>query len=298
MAAVNASHIVRVPARGLDLSVSLLAGQTFCWEKMPDGRWSGWIGQTPVIAHLQEDLLEIHSSVRIPPEEIRRYFWLSHDWDAIQETFPDDPHLKNAVLLHPGLRCLQDDGWECTANFICSSLKQIPHIIQINRSLRLRFGQKVEGWPTPRFPSFNRLANATEEELRACGLGFRARHLHRAARQMADGVVDWEKILQMETLQATEELLKLEGIGEKVAHCILLYAGRKTDAFPIDVWVSRMLKDYYGKRIQKPRQINLWAKKKFGPACGIAQLFLFHAYRMDHLKKAIPQKKQIAAPKR
>jgi len=279
MTAVNLSYRVTLPASQLDLTQTLFCGQTFCWRKA-SGSYLGWINGTPVQLHREADLLIAQGPLPLQATNIARYFFLTPEWDGLFSQMPQDKYISLAVSEYPGLRCIQDEWWECTANFICSALKQISQIQQINHTLRAHLGTPVPGFPLKSFPSFHRIAQAREKDLRECGLGFRAKHLHRAARQLAEGVVDFHALEIMDTTQASRELQKLEGVGEKVAHCILLYAGRRLDAFPVDVWVNRLLQKLYRhKKRPRPELTHRWALKKFGPHCGLAQLYLFHWFR-------------------
>ena len=163
-------------------------------------------------------------------EAAARYFGLDEPIEKILASFPDDPWLKRARDHAPGLRILRQEPWETLCNFICSSLKQIVQIEQINRDLRRTFGDQVgEGRWT--FPPPERLAQAGEDELRACKLGFRARHLYVAARQIAAGEVDLRKVEMMTTDAARDELRRVRGVGAKVANCILLFAYGRLEAF-------------------------------------------------------------------
>jgi N-glycosylase/DNA lyase len=201
----------------------------------------------------------------------------------IISTFPSDPWLEKARAFAPGLRILRQDPWETLCNFICSSLKQIVQIAQINASLRRALGEPVDPPNLYAFPTASRLARATETQLRDCRLGFRARHLFVAARQIVQGEVSLEKIEKMPTAEARETLLRLQGVGDKVANCILLFAYGRLEAFPIDVWVERVLRQLYfkgSKRVKLTRMAD-FSRTHFGPNGGYAQQFLFHWIRKD-----------------
>jgi N-glycosylase/DNA lyase len=180
-------------------------------------------------------------------------------------------------------------------NFICSSLKQIVQIEQINHELRRVFGDEI-GEGLHSFPDAARLALATEAKLRACKLGFRARHLFVAARQIASSEVSLERIATLPTAEAREHLIRIQGVGEKVANCILLFAYGRAEVFPIDVWVERVLRRLYFHNSQrvKHERLRAFADSHFGPYRGYAQQFLFHWIRND--PKALPPEK-VAAPR-
>jgi N-glycosylase/DNA lyase len=266
---------------GLDLDATLASGQAFSWRRNPDGRWRGWIDGRPCLVWRQDEILRA-----VGPElthaAVSRYFGLDLPLRDIFATFPNDPWLERARQFTPGLRVLRQEPWETLCNFICSALKQIVQIAQINFELRRALGEPV-GASLHAFPTAARLAHATEAQLRECRLGFRARHLFVAARQIAHGEVSLEKIESMPTAEARETLMRLQGVGEKVANCVLLFAYGRLEAFPIDVWVERVLRQLYFKgssRVKLARMVD-FSRTHFGPYSGYAQQFLFHWIRND-----------------
>jgi N-glycosylase/DNA lyase len=267
---------------GLDLDATLASGQAFCWIRHADGRWRGWIDGRPCLVwHHGEVLRAVGPD--LTHEAVSRYFGLDLPMREILASFPADPWLERARAFAPGLRVLRQDPWETVCNFICSSLKQIVQIAQINASLRQALGEPVDPPHLYAFPTASRMARATEAQLRDCRLGFRARHLFVAARQVMQGEVSLEKIESMPTDKARETLLRLQGVGEKVANCILLFAYGRLEAFPIDVWVERVLRQLYFKGSNRVKVARLadFSRTHFGPHGGYAQQFLFHWVRKD-----------------
>jgi N-glycosylase/DNA lyase len=273
-------------AQGLDLDATLSSGQAFCWRRGPDGLWRGWIGgrscQAWTESWAEGRILRVVGT-GLTETAVRRYFGLDLPLEEIFASFPaDDLSLARARAFAPGLRLLRQEPWETICNFICSALKQVVQIEQINGELRRAFGSRLRPGMHA-FPSARRLARATEAELRACKLGFRARHLFVAARQVASREVSLEKIALLPTAEAREELRRLRGVGLKVADCILLFAYGRLEAFPIDVWVERVLRKLYfrNRRRIRPGAMHLFAARHFGPYGGYAQQFLFHWIRTD-----------------
>ena len=130
------------------------------------------------------------------------------------------------------------------------------------------------------FPTAERLAAATEAELRACKMGFRAPHLLAAARQIANGKFDLERLRHLPQAEAREELMKLRGVGHKIADCVLLSAFGFDGAFPVDVWVERALRQlYFPRRRVSAKRLQHFAATHFGPHAGYAQQYLFHYMR-------------------
>jgi N-glycosylase/DNA lyase len=268
-------------SHGLDLDATLSSGQAFSWKRTADGRWRGWIEGRPCLVWSHGDALRA-----VGPElthaAITRYFGLDLPLREIFASFPSDPWLDRARAFAPGLRILRQEPWETLCNFICSSLKQITQIEQINHELRRAFGKEM-GEGLHYFPEASRIALASEAKLRACRLGFRARHLFVAARQIASSEVSLDRIAAMPTEEAREELRRIQGVGEKVANCILLFAYGRAEAFPIDVWVERVLRRLYFNNSPRVKHERLrdFADEHFGPFRGYAQQFLFHWIRKD-----------------
>jgi len=281
-------------AHGLDLDATLSSGQTFSWKRMGDGRWRGWIDGRPCLVWMQGDALRA-LGVDVNRDAVNAYFGLDQPVREMLATFPSDPWLDRAQEFAPGLRILRQDPWETLCNFICSSLKQIVQIEQINHELRRVFGDEI-GEGLHSFPDAARLALATEAKLRTCKLGFRARHLFVAARQIASSEVSLARVGTLPTAEAREQLLRIRGVGEKVANCILLFAYGRLEAFPIDVWVERVLRRLYfhnNPRVKHER-LRAFADSHFGPHRGYAQQFLFHWIRND--PTALPPEK-VSAPR-
>ncbi len=267
---------------GLDLDATLSSGQAFSWKRTTDGRWRGWIDGRPCLVWQHGDLMRAVGP-DLTHEAVTRYFGLDVPLRDIFASFPGDPWLDRAREFSPGLRVLRQEPWETLCNFICSALKQIVQIAQINTELRRALGEPVAPPDLYAFPTAARLAHATEAQLRECKLGFRARHLFVAARQIAQGEVSLEKIGTMRTFEARESLMRIQGVGEKVANCVLLFAYGRLEAFPIDVWVERVLRQLYFKgsnRVKLARMAD-FSRDHFGPYGGYAQQFLFHWIRND-----------------
>ena len=224
-------------AHGMDLDATLTSGQSFSWKRTADGKWRGWIDQRPCVVWQQGDALRAVGPA-LSRDAVSAYFNLALPMDKIFASFPDDPWLDKARAFAPGLRILRQDPWETLCNFICSSLKQIVQIEQINHEIRRVFGDEI-GAGLHAYPAPARLAQATEAKLRACKLGFRARHLFVAARQIASSEISLERVAMLPTEEAREHLTRVRGVGEKVANCILLFAYGRAEVFPIDVWVDR-----------------------------------------------------------
>jgi N-glycosylase/DNA lyase len=182
------------------------------------------------------------------------------------------------------LRLLRQEQWECLASFILSSTKQIVQIQQIVAVLCERFGAPVVvpagSDPWFAFPSAKRLAECTESELRECKMGFRAPYLLAAAKMVDGGELDLQALENRTAAEARTELIKVPGVGRKIADCVLLFAYGFQEAFPIDVWVMKALRElYFPKRRVKPPRLIAFSETYFGPNAGYAQQYLFHYMR-------------------
>ncbi len=272
-----------------DLTATLQSGQVFHWHPH-EGGWAGLIGDTPVRIHQPEPGL-LHCP-RGNAELVRNYLGLDHDMGQITASFPaGDAPLGRAMAWCPGLRILRQPAWECLATFITSSLKQVPHIRQISLTLRQRFGRKIKASGLPdqwTYPAPEALAAAGESALRACGLGYRAAFLHRTALDISEGRFDLAGVEVLADDEARTALCQLHGVGEKIANCALLFGWQRLAAFPVDVWVERVLRQLYFPESPdiNSKALREFARTHFGPAGGYAQQFLFHHARLSGRWKA------------
>ncbi len=275
------------PVRDYDLAGTLESGQAFRWNHV-DGGWNGVIQNHWV--RLRADKFSISAEAAQPVADwswLINYLQTDLDLNAVVASFPDDEPIRAAVNACRGLRLLRQDPWECLASFILSSTKQIVQIRQIVSVLCERFGEPIPAAPpyAPAFgfPSPARLARAREAELRACKMGFRAPYLLETARAVTDGTIDLEKLRELPVEIAREELVKLPGVGRKIADCVLLFAYGFQAAFPVDVWVIKALqKLYFPRRRASAKRLRHFSETHFGPNAGYAQQYLFHYMRTKH----------------
>ena len=267
-----------------DLRLTLECGQLFHWQTDATG-YVGTIGSEPArVEQCGDELLVSGTNA----ETARRYFALDHPLAEIYATFPDDPAMTTALDYCRGLRIVRQPAWECLATFITSAMKQVAHIAQMSHAIRRRFGTRVQLGDRELFtyPSPDQLAAATEAELRECRLGFRAKTLLGSARMIASGEIDLDAIARLDDDAARAELCRLPGVGEKVANCALLFGFGRLAAFPIDVWIERVLRSIYFVRKRKvtTKRLRAFSAAHFGPFGGYAQQYLFH-----HARKTWPR---------
>ena len=261
-------------------------GQCFRWNKEDDGSYIGVIGSC-VIKVKKEDEQIIFTGKSITgnfEEIIRKYFDLETDYNEYKDKLSNvDHYLKESINFGEGIRILRQDLWECIISFIISANNNIPRIKKIIEKLSLNYGEKIEFEEKDyyTFPSAESLAKATVEELRGLGLGFRDKRIYNTTKMILEKQVDLEKIKNMDsTEEMRDELLKLDGVGPKVADCILLFALKRVDVFPIDVWVRRVMNDLYihnedEEKVNK-KELQKLAEEKFLGISGIAQQYLFY----------------------
>jgi len=282
--------LTRIEAPDFDLAMTLNSGQVFHWEKIGDG-FCGMIGDRAVYVEQRGDILKVRfGEMRALPKVVTRYFALDHPLEEICASFPRDPVMDAARDFCRGLRIIRQPQWECLATFICSSMKQVAHIRQISRALRQRFGQRKQicGGEVFSFPSPNALARTTEIELRKCGLGYRAKNLLATAKHVASGEADLDSWRALSERQLREQLCELPGVGMKVANCVMLFAYERTTAFPVDVWIERVLRESYFVRGRKvtSKAMAEFVSNYFGAHGGYAQQYLFHHARMTGKRKS------------
>ncbi len=270
-----------------NLDATLGSGQAFRWQREANA-WRGVIGNHWVrLSHVSGTGV-LRAETMSECEEwqwLRAYLQLDCRLADVLDSFPRDDVLLEAVGRWRGLRLLRQDPWECLATFILSSTKQIVQIQQVVSELCKRFGESIatdhDGTSIHAFPTAARLAEVGEKALRECKMGFRAPNLLACARRISDGSLDLEALRKRPLEEARAALMRLRGVGPKIADCALLFSFGFAEAFPVDVWVARVLRDYYfaGNLVPLP-VLRSFVLEHFGPHAGYAQQYLFHHIRM------------------
>ncbi len=247
----------------LDISLTLDCGQSFRWNDMGDGVWHAVVKDKAVDVKIQDGSLAIWGD----DDETFwvKYFDLDRDYEKICRKLCEDEWLCKAITAYPGIRILHQESWETLCSFIISQNNNIPRIKGIISRLCCEFGNDL-GNGDFSFPDAHALAQKTVEDLAPLRSGFRAKYIIDAAQKVASGQVNLHKISDMPIEQARQELQKINGVGPKVAECALLYGCGKVDAFPVDVWVRRIMAELYPEGLPKVTE----------GVEGIAQQYLFH----------------------
>ena len=251
----------------LNLMQTLEGGQAFRWRHTDDGVFYGVAGGRSLRLRQEENGVTL---LNVPEEELD--FWLNYldmgtNYEEIISRFSADKTLSLASEAGRGLRILRQEPFETLISFIISQNNNIPRIRGIIERLCESFGEKTGD--SYSFPTASHLSALTEEELAPLRAGFRNRYILDAARKTMDKTVDLDLIYDMDYETGKAELKKIVGVGDKVADCVLLFAYHKTEAFPMDVWVKRIVKEYYPDGLPEC----------MGDEKGIAQQYLFEYFR-------------------
>lgn len=231
---------INVKNTNFDPKQTLFCGQCFRWSE-ENGVFSGIVAGKRVTVSAVDDEIVIESGHS--REFLESYFDLKTDYSRYITEFSADPTLKAACGHSPGIRILRQEPFETLISFIISQNNNIPRISGIIGRLCESFGEPVEGGFT--FPTAKRLRGITPDALSPLRAGFRARYIADAVSRVNSGEVDFAEIDALPLEPAREALKKIVGVGDKVADCVLLFAFHKLDAFPRDVWVKRVMAEYY-----------------------------------------------------
>lgn len=251
------------------LCETLDCGQAFRWTKIDDvNGYEGFSGSNYLKITQEKDYFILHNKNEEEFNSIwADYFDLNTDYSILKKQFSADETLNKACEFASGIRLLRQNKWEALCSFIISQNNNIPRIKGIINRLCEAYGEKTEFGYT--FPSAQKIAGMTVEDLAPIRAGFRARYIHDAATKVSSGELDLDEISMLPLDEAKKELMKICGVGVKVADCALLYGMYRIEAFPVDVWIKRVLLEYYPTGL---------------PECivgseGIAQQYLFHYIR-------------------
>ena len=216
------------------------------------------------------------------------YFDLNTDYGRIIEKLSRDPILVEAIRHGWGIRILNQDPWETLISFIISARNGIDRIKATVERISQKFGEKISwaGRDYYKFPSIDVLADADEDELRSCGCGYRGPYIKGTAQLIRSGEINLDALKYMDYEDAKEQLLACPGVGPKVADCILLFSLRKGQAFPVDVWIGRIMEELYSQEMKEFKDIREFAENRFGDIAGYAQQYLFYYAREKQIGKA------------
>jgi len=260
-------------------------GQCFRWDKLENGHWFGVANGLALELTLEDNDLVLYNTTE--KEFVNywySYFDLGRDYGEIKAKLSsNDPVMEKAIGFGHGIRLLKQDFNEMLISFLISQNNGIPRIKKIIRSLCSNFGEPIEFSDRVcySFPSLKRLKDLTLEDLGIIRAGYRDKYILRVSRQVTDNLIDMNVISKGDIQSARKEMLKLFGVGEKVADCILLFSGTRYDIFPVDRWVKRVMAELYLGYEASNKEIYDFAIERFGDLAGFAQQYLFY-YAREH----------------
>ena len=265
------------------LDQTLGCGQVFRWDRADDGWWYGVIGERVIRIRQVGTRLTFKGA---PASFITRYFSLDVDLLPILTSIDRDSFIHTAISQCTGLRLIRQPKWECLVSYICSTNSNIPTIRRRIASIAQQFGKAIEfeGNTYYAFPEPSSIS-CREHILPHCRLGYRTPYVLDTACKITD-VNQWEDTISALPFEkARRELMKLKGVGPKAADCILLFAFQKYEAFPVDIWIRRIMQENYLKTLSTTSALAGWeydtirrfAKNHFGEYCGYAQEYLYAA---------------------
>ena len=267
-------HRIHAPDFNLDLTLS--CGQVFRWEKKE--RWTGVINGFVVRAEQNGSELIFESN--FDKKSIQDYFRLDDDLEKIYSDIGKDELMISLIKKYRGLRLIRQDPWECLASYICSSNNTIQNIKNSIRLMCECFGSRIEnGYYS--FPTAEALSEVELCDMASCRMGFRAPNVRSAAAMIADGELDLYGIKDLSYEEGRAELVKIRGVGNKIADCVLLFAFGKLESFPVDTHIEQIMERYYSeslkdvKKSKKRDAIGEFARRYFGGYCGYAQEYLY-----------------------
>ena len=272
----------------IDVDNSINSGQVFLWEKYGSD-WYGINGQ---------DILKINKNAAIKSIQNSKtsFFRKNDDMQEIIKSISKDKTVKEAIKQYEGLRIFKQDPFQCMISFIISSNSNIQKIKNSLEKITKKFGEKVEikNKEFFLFPKPEKLANASIEGIKRCGVGYRAPFIKQAAEMVLSEKINFKHLEKLDYKEAKKNICLIPGVGNKVADCILLFSLNKLEAFPLDTWMIKILEKYYSNEFKietktiTQKQYEILHEKivnYFGPYCGYAQQFLFKMERESHNKK-------------
>ena len=272
----------------IDVDNSINSGQVFLWQKSEEN-WYGIDGQN-ILKINQRGKIKSISNIKT------NFFRKNDDVENIIKSISKDETIKKAVKEYKGLRIFNQDPFQCMISFIISSNSNIQKIKNSLEKISKKFGIKViiQNKEFFLFPKPEKIAQASINEIKTCGVGYRAPFIKEAAKMVTSKKVNFEYLKNSDYNETKRNLRLIPGVGNKVADCIMLFSLNKLDAFPLDTWMIKILEKYYSNEFQietktiTEKQYEILHKKivdYFGPYCGYAQQFLFKMERENYEKK-------------
>lgn len=263
-------------------------GQCFRWNKEEDGSYTGVVGNKVINVSQKDDSVSFDNIIKDDFENINYYFDLDTDYTDIKNKVNVDDIMAEAINFGQGIRILNQDEWEIMISFMISANNRIPMIKKVIDNLSTSFGDYIgsyKGKEYYSFPTAKQLADAPLEKIIECKAGFRSERIKSAAMRFLDEKEIVYNLKNKSYDEGLEYLKTYNGIGDKVANCILLFSMKQFDTFPVDVWVRRVMQTLYVDKNTKDKEIRQFAENKFGKFSGYAQQYLFYYAREKGIGK-------------
>ncbi len=276
---------IRLP--WFDIQATMESGQCFRWRAQENGEYLGWIRGNSVVLIQHEDWVEAITRPELSEGQVRAYFDADRDYAAMIKPWKEIEDLSEIVDRWKGIRILRQPLQETIISFILSQNNNIPRIQGMIERLCKAYGKPtpmLNGQEGYAFPTDWQALDVTEEDLRNLAFGYRAKYVAAAIKSFSKEGYGEEDFAILTLAEQEKRLLALMGIGPKVAACIRLFALGDFTAFPMDVWVLRIMRERYLGEAAKPKEIEAYAKEIFGDERGYLQQLLFHEYRMKEKK--------------
>ena len=280
------THII--PVNKFDLDHTLRCGQVFRWIENKDN-WIGIVGNSVIKAKQEGDVLIVESNLDV--EDVMSYFRLNDNLDDVYQHINRDKVMNEAIVIYGGMRIIKQDPWECLISYVCSRQNRIEKIKKIVSSISKNFGDEIqfENKFFFTFPKPDAIAKANLDDLTKCKFRFgkrQAEEIKGIAKLICKGDFRLERLRKLDYKSAKEELMSLEGVGHKVADCVLLFSIDKLEAFPVDVHVRRIVqREYLKNKKTSDEKIRKWADRYFGRYAGYSQQYLFYYERTKEMQK-------------
>ena len=285
----NQASFLPLGGQPLDLESTLFSGQVFRWRKRESWYEGVVFGQIVRVREAEGGMAfeTADDDVDLTASRLRDYFSLDVDLAEVYSALSRDRGLREALDRYRGMRVLRQDPWETTLSFLCAQNSNVLRITRNVEDMCRSFGRAMSfgGHTRHAYPSPEALAGAGEGALRDLGLGYRARYIVAAAEGVARGEIDLLALRETSYDGALDALMALDGVGDKVANCIMLFCMDKPQAFPVDTHIMQVLRERYpnAEEVHSSdiRRVRAWAQEYFAPYAGYANHYLFHSRRVE-----------------
>ncbi len=272
-------NVILTGVKDFNLAHIFECGQAFRWNLQDDGSYVGVAkGYALKISQNNNTVTFYDTSLEDFENIWYDYFDLSTDYSKIKQKLSRDSVLKNAIPYGDGIRILKQEFWETVVSFIISASNNIPRIKKIVELLCENFGEEIEymGKIFYTFPDFNTISKLSLDDLSVIRSGFRDKYIKSAAEFFASGEISENSFEGLNTKNAKKLLMSIYGVGSKVSDCILFFGLSRTDSFPVDVWIKKIMQTlYFNNKEINNSVIEEFALNRFGNLSGFAQQYLF-----------------------